>query len=79
MPSERNRSRTRTRPWPPSGSRGTLLERNLASKAVAEKSGLRLAWRGSNARSPDKDAIWLVYADRDLPPEIPGTLLAARR
>lgn len=42
-----------------------LLEHNKASKALAEKSGLRLVWRG-----PDQgNAVRLVYADRDLTPE----------
>lgn len=54
-----------------------LLERNLASKAVAEKLGLRLAWRGPDAGNPCPDAIRLVYADRELTPEVLGKVLHA--
>jgi RimJ/RimL family protein N-acetyltransferase len=52
-----------------------LLEHNLASKAVAEKSGLRLIWRGPDVGNPDPDAIRLVYADRDVPPGLMNKLL----
>lgn len=52
-----------------------LLEHNLASKAVAEKSGLRLIWRGPDVGNPDPDAIRLVYADRDVPPGLMDKLL----
>ena len=54
-----------------------LLEHNLASKAVAEKLGLRLAWRGPDAGNPCPDAIRLVYADRELTPEVLGRMLYA--
>jgi len=54
-----------------------LLEHNLASKAVAEKSGLHLAWRGPDVGNPDPAAIRLVYADRDLTPDVLGKLLAS--
>jgi RimJ/RimL family protein N-acetyltransferase len=43
-----------------------LLEHNKASKALAEKSGLRLVWRGPDRGNPDLGAIRLVYADRDV-------------
>ncbi|WP_203135287.1 GNAT family N-acetyltransferase [Microbacterium sp. JZ31] len=46
-----------------------LLEHNLASKAVAEKLGLSLVWRGPDEGNPDPDAIRLVYADRDVTTE----------
>lgn len=45
-----------------------LLEHNLASKAVAEKLGLRMVWRGPDEGSPDADAVRLIYADRDVTP-----------
>lgn len=43
-----------------------LLEHNVASARVAEKVGLALQHRGSDAGNPDPDAIRLVYADRAL-------------
>jgi RimJ/RimL family protein N-acetyltransferase len=52
-----------------------LLEHNLASKAVAEKLGLRLAWRGPDAGNPSPDAIRLVYADRELTADVLGKIL----
>ncbi len=52
-----------------------LLEHNHASKAVAEKSGLQLIWRGPDVGNPDPDAIRLVYADRDVAPDVLHTLL----
>jgi RimJ/RimL family protein N-acetyltransferase len=52
-----------------------LLEHNHASKAVAEKSGLQLIWRGPDVGNPDPDAIRLVYADRDVAPDVVATLL----
>jgi RimJ/RimL family protein N-acetyltransferase len=52
-----------------------LLEHNLASKAVAEKSGLVLIWRGPDTGNPNPDAIRLVYADRELTPDVLGILL----
>jgi RimJ/RimL family protein N-acetyltransferase len=52
-----------------------LLEHNLASKAVAEKSGLRLLWRGPDAGNPDPAAIRLVYADRAVARDLLDRLL----
>jgi RimJ/RimL family protein N-acetyltransferase len=52
-----------------------LLEHNHASKAVAEKSGLQLIWRGPDVGNPDPAAIRLVYADRDVAPDVVHTLL----
>lgn len=46
-----------------------LLEHNLASKAIAEKLGLRLTWRGPDEGNPDPDAVRLIYTDRDVGPE----------
>lgn len=43
-----------------------LLEHNDASRAVAERSGLRMVWRGPDKDNPDPAAIRLVYADREL-------------
>jgi RimJ/RimL family protein N-acetyltransferase len=53
-----------------------LLEHNLASKAVAEKAGLQMVWRGPDTGNPDPAAIRLVYADRDLTPDVLSKLLA---
>lgn len=53
-----------------------LLEHNFASKSVAEKSGLNLVWRGPDEGNPDPDAVHLVYADRNLTPEIVRVILA---
>lgn len=44
----------------------TLLEDNFASKAVAEKLGLNLVWRGADAGNPDHTKVRLIYADRQL-------------
>lgn len=41
-----------------------LLEHNDASRATAERAGLRLAWRGPDVGNPDTAAIRLIYADR---------------
>ncbi|MFE6970637.1 GNAT family N-acetyltransferase [Isoptericola sp. NPDC057653] len=43
-----------------------LLEHNAASRATAERAGLRLVWRGPDAGNPDPGAVRLVLADRDL-------------
>jgi RimJ/RimL family protein N-acetyltransferase len=43
-----------------------LLEHNAASKAVAEKLGMKLVHRGPDAGNPDPSAVRLVYAFRDL-------------
>jgi hypothetical protein len=53
-----------------------LLEHNRASKAVAEKAGLQLVWRGPDAGNPDPSATRMVYADRDLMPDVLAKLLA---
>jgi RimJ/RimL family protein N-acetyltransferase len=53
-----------------------LLERNRASKAVAERSGLDLVWRGLDTGNPDPAAVRLVYADRGLDRAVIGKLLA---
>jgi RimJ/RimL family protein N-acetyltransferase len=41
-----------------------LLEHNRESRGRAERSGLRLVWRGPDAGNPDPSAVRLVYADR---------------
>ncbi len=46
-----------------------LVEHNAASKAVAERLGLQLQWRGPDGTNPDPDAVRLVYADRPLTPD----------
>lgn len=46
-----------------------LLEHNVASARVAEKVGLSLIHRDSDAGNPDPNAIRLVYADRRLSAE----------
>lgn len=52
-----------------------LLEHNLASKAVADRAGLDLIWRGPDVGNPNPDAIRLVYADRKLTPDVLRILL----
>ena len=46
-----------------------LLEHNGASRRTAERAGLQLAWRGTDAGNPDPAAVRLVYADRTLSDE----------
>jgi hypothetical protein len=41
-------------------------EQDEAARAVAERAGLHLVWRG---RGPDHDAVRLIFADRDLSPD----------
>jgi RimJ/RimL family protein N-acetyltransferase len=43
-----------------------LVEHNAASKRVAEKLGLTLAYRAFDTGNPDPDAVRLIYADRTL-------------
>jgi len=43
-----------------------LLEHNRASAAVAEKLGMQLVDRGPDQRNPDRAAMRLIYADREL-------------
>jgi RimJ/RimL family protein N-acetyltransferase len=42
-----------------------LVEHNHASRRTAEKLGLRLIWRGTDPGNPDRDAVRLVFLDRD--------------
>ena len=53
-----------------------LLEHNLASRRTAERSGLRLVWRGPDADNPDPAAVRLVYADREVAPDLLAELTA---
>lgn len=41
-----------------------MIERNVASRRVAEKAGLIRVWVGADDGNPDPTAIRLVYADR---------------
>ena len=43
-----------------------LLEHNVASAAVAQKTGLTLQYRGPDAGNPDPTAVRLIYSDRVL-------------
>jgi RimJ/RimL family protein N-acetyltransferase len=47
-----------------------LLEGNTRSQRTTERAGLRLVWRGPDAGNPDPGAVRLLYADRDLPPDL---------
>jgi RimJ/RimL family protein N-acetyltransferase len=47
-----------------------LLEHNVESRVRAERAGLTLVWRGSDAGNPDPAAVRLVYADRHLPDDV---------
>jgi RimJ/RimL family protein N-acetyltransferase len=42
----------------------SLLEHNVRSRAVVERAGLTLAWRGPDRRNPDPAAVRLIFADR---------------
>jgi RimJ/RimL family protein N-acetyltransferase len=42
----------------------SVLEQDEAARAVAERAGLHLVWRGS-----DHDGVRLIFADRDLSPD----------
>jgi len=53
-----------------------LLEHNLASRRTAERSGLQLRWRGPDAGNPDPGAVRLVYADREVAPDLLAELTA---
>lgn len=46
-----------------------LLEHNGRSRRAAERAGMTLAWRGPDAGNPNRAAVRLVYADRELPRE----------
>ncbi|WP_240644272.1 GNAT family N-acetyltransferase [Antribacter gilvus] len=52
-----------------------LLEHNGASRAVAEKSGLQVVWRGPDVGNPDPAAVRLVLADRPVETETLTTLV----
>lgn len=54
-----------------------LLEHNAASRATAERTGLRLVWRGPDAGNPDPAAVRLVFADRELGAETLAALVDA--
>jgi RimJ/RimL family protein N-acetyltransferase len=43
-----------------------MVEHNVASRRVAEKLGLTLAYRAFDSGNPDPSAVRLVYADRTL-------------
>ncbi len=53
-----------------------LLAHNHGSRAVAERLGFRLAWRGPDMGNPDPAAERLVYADRDLEPDTLAVIAA---
>jgi RimJ/RimL family protein N-acetyltransferase len=53
-----------------------LVEHNRASKAVAERAGLELIWRGPDAGNPDPNAVRLIYADRPIEAELTAALAA---
>ncbi|MEO6531043.1 MAG: hypothetical protein ABI563_00360 [Specibacter sp.] len=53
-----------------------LLEHNAASAPVARRVGLAFVHRGPDAGNPDKDAILLVYADRQLTTDELAAVLA---
>jgi RimJ/RimL family protein N-acetyltransferase len=54
-----------------------LLEGNTRSQRATERAGLRLIWRGPDAGNPDRGAVRLLYADRDLPSTVLRTLTAS--
>lgn len=52
-----------------------MLEHNEASWRTAERIGLRRVWSGPDAGNPDPTAVRLVYADRDLGPDLLRTIV----
>jgi len=53
-----------------------LLEHNERSRGRAERAGLRLSWRGADASNPEPAAVRLIYADRDLDPDLLARIAA---
>lgn len=53
-----------------------MLEHNVGSWRTAERIGLRRVWSGPDAGNPDPTAVRLLYADRDLTPEVVATITA---
>ncbi|SDX59462.1 hypothetical protein SAMN05661080_00500 [Modestobacter sp. DSM 44400] len=53
-----------------------LLEHITESRGRAERSGLRLVWRGPDAGSPDPADVRLVYADRPVDDELLARVVA---
>jgi RimJ/RimL family protein N-acetyltransferase len=54
-----------------------LLAGNERSQRATERAGLRLVWRGPDAGNPDLHAVRLLFADRDLSPEVVQALTEA--
>jgi RimJ/RimL family protein N-acetyltransferase len=46
-----------------------MVEHNVASRRVAERSGLHLVWRGPDRANPDPTVQRLILADRELTPD----------
>ena len=51
-----------------------VLEHNAPSRAAAENAGLTEVWRGPEEGPEDARVVRLVYADRELPPDVVETL-----
>jgi RimJ/RimL family protein N-acetyltransferase len=47
-----------------------LLEHNTRSRAAAERAGMELVWEGPDLGNPDPSAVRLVFADREIAPEV---------
>ncbi|MGC5166639.1 GNAT family N-acetyltransferase [Luteimicrobium sp. DT211] len=52
-----------------------LLEHNVRSRAVVERAGLTLAWRGPDRDNPDPAAVRLLFADRELTADVVAALV----
>ncbi|WP_284294111.1 GNAT family N-acetyltransferase [Luteimicrobium album] len=48
----------------------SLLEHNVRSRAVVERAGLTLAWRGPDRGNPDPSAVRLLFADRTVAEDV---------
>ena len=53
----------------------SLLEHNVRSRAVVERAGLTMVWRGPDHGNPDPSAVRLLFADRALADGVVGSLV----
>jgi RimJ/RimL family protein N-acetyltransferase len=53
-----------------------LLEHNARSRVRAERAGLSLVWRGSDAGNPDPAAVRLVFSDRPIGADLLDRIVA---
>lgn len=53
----------------------SLLEHNVRSRAVVERAGLTLVYRGLDRGNPDPEAVRLLFADRPVEDDVVARLL----